>query len=170
MDRCQNYHSPQRKSLDGDKVIVHTCTNLPQNEVRQRYLFAIEDPFEVDHNVARPVTHMGIVALRDEFRRAWRILLSVGNGRPPEGDLFASIVEAASIPAAPAATPKPHITDEPPVEKQPVDILPGLADLTLSARNSGSTKNTNAKNMDQNAFAPPHLRGRQAEAYPPLGT
>ncbi|KAF4584208.1 Poly(A) RNA polymerase cid13 [Ophiocordyceps camponoti-floridani] len=43
-------------------------------EVRHRYLFAIEDPFEVDHNVARTVTHNGIVSIRDEFRRAWRII------------------------------------------------------------------------------------------------
>ncbi|KAI5923621.1 hypothetical protein F4810DRAFT_701091 [Camillea tinctor] len=45
-------------------------------EVRHRFLFAIEDPFELDHNVARTVTHNGIVAIRDEFRRAWRIIRS----------------------------------------------------------------------------------------------
>ncbi|KAK0751053.1 hypothetical protein B0T18DRAFT_296151, partial [Schizothecium vesticola] len=49
-------------------------------EVRLRYLFAIEDPFELDHNVARTVTHNGIVAIRDEFRRAWRIIKSAGQG------------------------------------------------------------------------------------------
>ncbi|KAH8802758.1 caffeine-induced death protein-like protein [Xylogone sp. PMI_703] len=49
-------------------------------EIRHRYLFAIEDPFELDHNVARTVTHQGIVAIRDEFRRAWRIIKSIGKG------------------------------------------------------------------------------------------
>ncbi|RFU24380.1 hypothetical protein B7463_g11964, partial [Scytalidium lignicola] len=49
-------------------------------EIRHRYLFAIEDPFELDHNVARTVTHQGIVAIRDEFRRAWRIIKSIGRG------------------------------------------------------------------------------------------
>ncbi|GAB1318850.1 polynucleotide adenylyltransferase [Madurella fahalii] len=49
-------------------------------EVRYRYLFAIEDPFEVDHNVARTVTHSGIVNIRDEFRRAWRIIRNAGKG------------------------------------------------------------------------------------------
>ena len=49
-------------------------------EVRHRYLFAIEDPFELDHNVARTVTHNGIVSIRDEFRRAWRIIRTGGNG------------------------------------------------------------------------------------------
>lgn len=62
--------------------------------MRHRYLFAIEDPFELEHNVARTVTHNGIVAIRDEFRRAWRILTDVGNGwDPQQGDLFDEIVE-----------------------------------------------------------------------------
>lgn len=43
-------------------------------EIRHRYLFAIEDPFELEHNVARTVTHNGIVSIRDEFRRAWGII------------------------------------------------------------------------------------------------
>ncbi|KHN99294.1 Poly(A) RNA polymerase cid13 [Metarhizium album ARSEF 1941] len=49
-------------------------------EVRHRYLFAIEDPFELDHNVARTVTHNGIVSIRDEFRRAWRLIRTAGSG------------------------------------------------------------------------------------------
>lgn len=53
-------------------------------EVRHRYLFAIEDPFELDHNVARTVTHQGIVAIRDEFRRAWRIIRNAGKPGPQE--------------------------------------------------------------------------------------
>ncbi|RDA85163.1 hypothetical protein CP532_1568 [Ophiocordyceps camponoti-leonardi (nom. inval.)] len=53
-------------------------------EVRHRYLFAIEDPFELDHNVARTVTHHGIVSIRDEFRRAWRIIRNVQGGRSQE--------------------------------------------------------------------------------------
>ncbi|CAK4034134.1 Poly(A) RNA polymerase cid1 [Lecanosticta acicola] len=64
-------------------------------KVQYRYLFCIEDPFELAHNVARTVTHNGIVAIRDEFRRAYRILLHVGQGRPSqEGELFAELVEA----------------------------------------------------------------------------
>ncbi|KAL9025655.1 MAG: hypothetical protein Q9196_005555 [Gyalolechia fulgens] len=57
-------------------------------EVRQRYLFAIEDPFETNHNIARTVVHNGIVAIRDEFRRAHRLILEAGNGKVPES-LFA---------------------------------------------------------------------------------
>lgn len=56
-------------------------------EIKHRYLFAIEDPFEIDHNVARTVTHNGIVSIRNEFRRAWRIIQNAGHGRPDEGFL-----------------------------------------------------------------------------------
>lgn len=49
-----------------------------KKNVRLRYLMAIEDPFETEHNVARVVGHHGIVAIRDEFRRAWSIISSVG--------------------------------------------------------------------------------------------
>ena len=67
-------------------------------EVRHRYLFAIEDPFELEHNVARTVTHNGIVSIRDEFRRAWRIIKSAGKTSPtgtsPTEDLLQNAVDA----------------------------------------------------------------------------
>ncbi|KAJ9614478.1 hypothetical protein H2200_002615 [Cladophialophora chaetospira] len=46
--------------------------------VRNRYLVAIEDPFEVEHNIARTVGHHGIVTIRNEFRRAWSIIERIG--------------------------------------------------------------------------------------------
>lgn len=62
--------------------------------IQQRYLFCIEDPFELAHNVARTVTHHGIVAIRDEFRRGMRILTGVGYGQvPKDGQLFEEMVE-----------------------------------------------------------------------------
>ncbi|TVY93358.1 Terminal uridylyltransferase [Lachnellula willkommii] len=57
-------------------------------EIRHRYLFAIEDPFELDHNVARTVTHNGIVSIRDEFRRALRIIRAVGKPDQRDGGLL----------------------------------------------------------------------------------
>ncbi|KAL6881501.1 hypothetical protein J3F83DRAFT_722522 [Trichoderma novae-zelandiae] len=69
-------------------------------EIRLRYLFAIEDPFEIDHNVARTVTHNGIVSIRDEFRRAWRILRAAGNGDVQENLLQDVEEEGGSAPAA----------------------------------------------------------------------
>ncbi|KAF2500237.1 hypothetical protein BU16DRAFT_523048 [Lophium mytilinum] len=81
-------------------------TLMDGREVRHRYLFAIEDPFEWDHNVARTVTHNGIVAIRDEFRRAWRIISAVGSGMQPEGELFEAVVEMQPI-KTPPLTPPP---------------------------------------------------------------
>lgn len=51
-------------------------------EIKHRYLFAIEDPFEIEHNIARTVTHTGICSIRDELRRAWGIIRSQRNYRP----------------------------------------------------------------------------------------
>jgi terminal uridylyltransferase len=74
-------------------------------KIQHRYLYCIEDPFELTHNVARTVTHNGIVAIRDEFRRAYRILNSVGNGYSShEGPLFAQLVEEHPEPAEQTAT------------------------------------------------------------------
>ncbi|CAI6340457.1 unnamed protein product [Periconia digitata] len=95
-------------------------------EVRNRYLFCIEDPFELDHNVARTVTHFGIVAIRDEFRRAWRVLRAIGRGDMPEGGLFDEIVEpespkqedkAAGTDAEPVMGSHPADEDAPTVDK-----------------------------------------------------
>jgi len=80
-------------------------------EVRHRYIFAIEDPFELDHNVARTVTHNGVVAIRDEFRRAWAILISVGYGRPNKnGELFDELIEP-EVPDSPKDGEPSHSGD-----------------------------------------------------------
>lgn len=73
-------------------------TVTAEKKVTNRYLFAIEDPFELDHNVARTVTHRGIVAIRDEFRRAWRILSAIGKGLETEGGLFDEVIENVPAP------------------------------------------------------------------------
>ncbi|KAF1932942.1 PAP/OAS1 substrate-binding domain-containing protein [Didymella exigua CBS 183.55] len=84
-----------------------TTVVTAEKKVTNRYLFAIEDPFEIDHNVARTVTHRGIVTIRDEFRRAGRILGAVGRGMVPEGGLFDEVIED---------TPAPITKVEQPVE------------------------------------------------------
>lgn len=67
-------------------------------EIRQRYLFAIEDPFEIEHNIARTVVHNGIVAIRDEFRRAHRLIENGGTipGKREEG-LFAEAEDKENL-------------------------------------------------------------------------
>lgn len=82
---CQDPASASRVPQDRSKHDL--------KEVRHRYLFAIEDPFELDHNVARTVTHNGIVSIRDEFRRAWRIIRGAGRYQPQE-NLFSQDVPA----------------------------------------------------------------------------
>ncbi|MCJ1300438.1 Zinc finger, CCHC domain-containing protein [Hypocenomyce scalaris] len=84
--------SKQEKGWTGAKTTVTEPIAAGQQgrEVRHRYLFAIEDPFEIDHNIARTVIHDGIVAVRDEFRRAHRIIQRAGMGNAdPMEDLFA---------------------------------------------------------------------------------
>lgn len=75
--------------------ISATTKITADKKVTNRYLFAIEDPFETDHNVARTVNHRGIVAIRDEFRRAWRILRVVGTDAELEDDIFDEVAETA---------------------------------------------------------------------------
>ncbi|MCJ1379301.1 Zinc finger, CCHC domain-containing protein [Xylographa soralifera] len=70
------------------ETIEPTVMGQEAKEVKHRYLFAIEDPFEIDHNVARPVAHHGIVAIRDEFRRAHRLILNAGFSNGIAVDLF----------------------------------------------------------------------------------
>ncbi|KAK4204148.1 hypothetical protein QBC40DRAFT_192697, partial [Triangularia verruculosa] len=67
--------------------------NQEYKEVRNRYLIAIEDPFELEHNVARTVTHNGIVKIRDEFRRAWGIIRAVGG----EGRIGEELLEDVGV-------------------------------------------------------------------------
>lgn len=88
-------------------------------EVRNRYLFAIEDPFELDHNVARTVTHNGIVAIRDEFRRAWRILSAIGRNQQPEGNVFDEVIE--EVPPPTPGKPEPELQKPMTMENVPAD-------------------------------------------------
>lgn len=71
------------------------CTaSTDANGCRQRFLIAIEDPFELDRNVASAVTPSGLNMVQSEFRRAETIIRRVqeipGSGwewRTNEGDV-----------------------------------------------------------------------------------
>lgn len=81
--------SKQSKDWTGARTVTIEPT-IPGGEVREiryRYLLAIEDPFETDHNIARTVVHNGICAIREEFRRAHFIIQGVG--RTGVQELFA---------------------------------------------------------------------------------
>lgn len=111
--------SKAQKGWTGAKTVVSkpTAPGQEQKEVRHRYLFAIEDPFELDHNVARTVVHNGIVAIRDEFRRAHAIIQSagIGDGRRVD-DLFAEAESKENLQYR-AFGPKPK-EDNAPIKKE----------------------------------------------------
>ena len=83
--------SKQEKNWTGARteIIEPTVPGQYAKEIRNHYLLAIEDPFELDHNVARPVVHHGIVAIREEFRRAIWLIQRAGVARDGPQDLFA---------------------------------------------------------------------------------
>lgn len=88
------------KGWTGAKSVVTdpTIPGQEPKEIRHRYLLAIEDPFETEHNIARTVFHHGIVAIRDEFRRAVSIIQSVGLNIEGVEELFAEAREKPTIP------------------------------------------------------------------------
>lgn len=87
----------QEKDWTGAKTVTiePTVPGGEAREIRHRYLLAIEDPFETDHNIARTVVHNGIVAIRDEFRRANAIIQAAGKKGMP--DLFAEAEDRAHL-------------------------------------------------------------------------
>lgn len=80
------------------KTITIEPTNADGDarEIKQRYLLAIEDPFEIDHNIARTVVYHGVRAIRDEFQRAHGIVQNVGPG-VTNVDLFAEAPDRESL-------------------------------------------------------------------------
>lgn len=47
---------------------------VENSEVKNRYLFAVEDPFEIEHNVSRTCNGPGVGRIKEEFRRAVRLI------------------------------------------------------------------------------------------------
>ncbi|KAG9691566.1 PAP/OAS1 substrate-binding domain-containing protein, partial [Aureobasidium melanogenum] len=154
-------------------------------EVRHRYLFAIEDPFETTHNVARTVTHNGIVAIRDEFRRAWRIIGAIGRNREePEGGLFDELTEAEE--QGPASTAPPPTVNKVQAYSQQFPSLAGGPANVTSAQKFHSPVHTPAQPVQaaqpatqalaqeaapssQPEVAPPALRGKgRRQKFVPL--
>ncbi|BGP43292.1 hypothetical protein JCM10449v2_007323 [Rhodotorula kratochvilovae] len=54
----------------------------PEVIVRDQHKLCIEDPFQLDYNVARTVTRDGLYTIRGEFMRAFRILTTTPPSRP----------------------------------------------------------------------------------------
>ena len=167
-----------------DKGWVKAVTEESEGKkVQHRYLFCIEDPFELDHNVARTVTHNGIVAIRDEFRRANRILQAIGHGHVShEGELFADLIEVEDIRKATMELKKAdglenNIANGSPAAEVPqVPQMPNI--FPIRVENGGNHRPTNT-NLHQNrrgrgrGYGPPaqarSLNLHDNEAFPTLG-
>ena len=78
------------KGWTGAKIEIVDTAGPSQKKVNHHYVVAIEDPFETNHNVARTVVFNGVVAIRNEFRRA-ADLIAFGGYDPRQGpqDFFA---------------------------------------------------------------------------------
>ncbi|KAI5360521.1 putative PAP/25A-associated, polymerase, nucleotidyl transferase domain-containing protein [Septoria linicola] len=133
-------------------------------KIQHRYLFCIEDPFELSHNVARTVTHNGIVAIRDEFRRAYRILMSVAqgqNGLPsPDGYLFDQLQEAED--------------HEQEIERRNMEILSANKivrneeeDITIQKKKRHGTRGKRGKNGEDSVDGIPQQRKESMPILPP---
>ena len=138
-------------------------------KIQHRYLFCIEDPFELNHNVARTVTHNGIVAIRDEFRRARRILMVVGRGDVPQvdGQLFDQLVEPEEVVTIAHETNaegwQPDLdgaADKPPPQPHP-----------KPAHNTSRSlhPNENSSQIPTPPKPPNTLNVKDADAFPTLG-
>jgi len=55
-------------------LIQAESTGSQSQTIKSRYLIAIEDPFEISHNVARTVNQQGRFDIRGEFIRATKML------------------------------------------------------------------------------------------------
>ncbi|KAG0215669.1 hypothetical protein BGX28_008915 [Mortierella sp. GBA30] len=77
----QQQQQPQPEPLTETEDQVQTPpTSDAKPVVKNRYLFCIEDPFELDHNVGRPVDRYSLFTIRGEFMRAAKILSRNGDG------------------------------------------------------------------------------------------
>lgn len=138
-------------------------------EVRHRYLFAIEDPFELTHNVARTVSHPGICAIRDEFRRTWRILCAVGRHQVPhDGELFEELQEKPYEAPPRAQQPVPAHTSPPMQVAAPAkaedysQAFPSLGGPTKTAGPHTKKQNTQTNNSNTHTGV---ISGKQAKAH-----
>lgn len=138
-------------------------------KVQHRYLFCIEDPFELSHNVARTVTHNGIVAIRDELRRASRILHAIGIGQQPrDGELFAQIVEVEDIEKATEALKLDGAASDP---NEELNMTKRKADQIRAMNQHRMMQNRNVQLNGQRPglMQPKPLNVADNDAFPTLG-
>ena len=155
----------KEKDWTGAKTVIiePTVPGQQSKEVRHRYLFAIEDPFEIDHNIARTVVHNGIVAIRDEFRRANRIIQTAGF----DGGLPVNLFEEGKDPPSQRTFfgPKPRPEFGP--KNLAMELRPGAAEepgspVAVKSEPSHDLDNTLA--IDVNGGSSDNINGVKTDA------
>ena len=152
--------SKQEKGWTGARTetIEPSAPGQEVKEVKHRYLFAIEDPFEIDHNIARPVAHHGIVAIRDEFRRAHRIIQCCGQNNGVSVDLLAEGKEHVQE--------RTFFGPNPARYQKPKPFVP--ANLAVDNTDNGTGQSTGLKKsngrLNENDKLQPNLGSRPEEA------
>lgn len=116
--------------LDWTSAVSRVGKN--ETEYTDRYLFAIEDPFEIDHNVARVCTYRGLSRMRDEFKRAALLL------RFKEGEAGLRTKFFAEVPDEPS--PPPLFTRERAFSTK--SSPPSLSESRSSSSSAGTTGTT----------------------------
>lgn len=144
--------SKAQKGWTGAKTVLSepTAPGQEQKEIRHRYLFAIEDPFEIDHNIARTVVHNGIVAIRDEFRRAHGIIQSagIGDGRRID-DLFAEAESKENLQYRAFGPMPKKVVASAKKEAKETDRLPTGKEKGVDAHNNGKETPSSIGNIGE---------------------
>ena len=151
--------------------------NQEAKEVKNRHLFCIEDPFELEHNVARTVDYDGINRIRDEFKRACDHFRYLGEAQKGK---ITNLFEEAEEPVRPYRFfgPRPKLQHLGPVqgcrnlpkEKRPTsessppeDPKPSTSELANSKAGPSTTDNHLSSNED-----PKHTADDEAKEFKKL--
>ncbi|BGP19910.1 hypothetical protein JCM10213_008615 [Rhodosporidiobolus nylandii] len=139
----------------------------PEVIVRDQHKLCIEDPFQLDYNVARTVTRDGLYTIRGEFMRAFRLLTTPARG--PEGisQLLNSLCEEREdyLLIHPADSPYPshHHPYHPHAHPHPHSSPQHLAPQAPKSPRRRSAPSPRLNPQQQYAHQPPPMQHSQRE-------
>ncbi|GAA6037661.1 hypothetical protein JCM8097_002272 [Rhodosporidiobolus ruineniae] len=160
----------------------------PEVIVRDQHKLCIEDPFQLNYNVARTVTRDGLYTIRGEFMRAFRILTTPARGPDGIGTLLNSLCEEredyllvhpADQPYAHHHPPHHHPPPHPHVHHPPLQHGPyhpsnpyAPQNQQSSAGSSSATASTSSSSTGQQTLQPqqqPKSPRRRSAPSPRMG-
>ena len=154
-----------------------TNPNQEAKEVKNRHLFCIEDPFELEHNVARTVDYDGVNRIRDELKRACDHFRYLGEAQKGK---ITNMFEEAEEPVRPYRFfgPRPKLQHLGPVQgcrnlpkekrppneySPPEDPKPSISEPTNSKADPSATDKHLSSNED-----PKHITDDEGKEYKKL--